>query len=59
MLTKVKSFNYFTYNCNNNENNVLISDFVFSFIHRFENEKQYSICVLYKCDNITQINSRS
>ena len=31
---------------------------VFSFAHWFENKKQYLICVLYECDNITQINNR-
>ena len=59
MLTKVKNFNYLAYNCNNNENNVLMFDSAFSFIHQFENEKQYLICVLYECDNTTRINNRS
>ena len=39
MLTKVRGFNYLVYNCNNNEDNVLMFDFVFLFIHRFKNEK--------------------
>ena len=29
MITKIRNFNYFVYNCNNSENNILISDFVF------------------------------
>ena len=59
MLTRIKSFNYLACNCNNNKNNILMFNFVFSFVHSFANEKYYLICVLCECNNTMRINNRS
>ena len=39
MLAKAENFDYYIDNCTSNEDNVLISDFVFLSVYRFVNKK--------------------